>query len=291
MPGKNNRPRRYVGGTIESLNRKAVDSTTTRLISAHRLGLVSATANRQRRLASVTTGTPNVRQWCAGKSPPLHIYNYIQYNVLHFHRMDEIKQRAYKSPVRRRQADDTRRRIVEATRLLLESDGYAGMTVEAIARRAEVSAQSVYSIFKSKTGILLELSTFADAYDKAVHQVLSASDPETRLRFAATIARHIHEAQSATFDLLRGAGVVAPELAKLERQRESARYERQETLINLLRDAGKLRPDLDRGTACDIFWTFTARDLYRMLVRERGWTPQKYEDWLADTLVNALLAS
>ncbi len=206
--------------------------------------------------------------------------------------MIKMKQRPYKSLVRERQADDTRRRIVEATRQLLERDGYAGMTVEAIARRAEVSAQSVYAIFKSKTGILvglLDQSAFGADYEKVVRQALSASDPEARLRFAARIARQIHDAQSATFDLLRGAGVVAPELAKLEQQREGVRYERQETMINLLRDAGRLRPGLDHGTARDIFWMFTGSDVYRMLVRERGWSPQKYQDWLADTLVHALL--
>src|SRR5438477_448720 len=206
--------------------------------------------------------------------------------------MIKMKQRPYKSLVRERQADDTRRRIVEATRQLLGRDGYAGMTVEAIARRAEVSAPSVYAIFKSKTGILvglLDQSAFGAGYEKVVRQALSASDPEARLRFSARIARQIHDAQSATFDLLRGAGVVAPELAKLEQQREGVRYERQETMINLLRDAGRLRPGLDHGTARDIFWMFTGRDVYRMLVRERGWSPQKYQDWLADTLVHSLL--
>jgi hypothetical protein len=34
---------------------------------------------------------------------------------------------------------------------------------------------------------------------------------------------------------------------------------------------------------------FTGRDVYRMLVRERGWSSQKYQDWLADTLVRSLL--
>jgi len=174
----------------------------------------------------------------------------------------------------------------------LQSEGYAGMTVEAIARRAEVSAQSVYAIFKSKTGILIELldqATFGADYEDAVRKALSASDPETRLRLAAPIARQIHDAQSATFDLLRGAGVVAPELAKLEHQRECLRYERQEKMIISLREAGRLRPGLDHGTARDIFWMLTGRDIYRMLVRERGWSSQKYQDWLAGTLVNSLL--
>jgi AcrR family transcriptional regulator len=206
--------------------------------------------------------------------------------------LPRIKKRPYKSLVRQRQAGDTRRRIVEATLQLLQSEGYAGMTIEAIAQRAEVSAQSVYAIFKSKTGILTELldqSTFGADYEKAVQRALNASDPETRLRLAAPIARQIHDAQSATFDLLRGAGVVAPELAKLEQQRERLRYERQEQMIISLRDARRLRPELDHGTARDIFWMLTGRDVYRMLVRERGWSPQKYQDWLADTLVHSLL--
>jgi AcrR family transcriptional regulator len=140
-----------------------------------------------------------------------------------------MKKRPYKSLVRKRQAVDTRRRIIEAARQLLQRAGYDGMTVEAIAQRAQVSAQSVYALFKSKAGILTELldqSTFGDEYEEAVRQAMSASDPETRLRLAARIARQIHEPLSAAFDLLRGAGVVAPELAKLEQQRERLRYER-----------------------------------------------------------------
>ena len=195
--------------------------------------------------------------------------------------------------VRQRQADDTRRRIVDATRQLLQSEGYDGMTIEAIAQRAEVSAQSVYAIFKSKTGILIELldqSTFGTEYEDAVRQARSVTDPETRLRLAASVARQIRSAQSATFDLMRGAGVVAPELAKLEQQRERLRYEKEEGVIIFLRDAGRLRPGLSHKTARDIFWMLTGGDVYRMLVRERRWSPQKYEEWLAETLVHSLLA-
>jgi AcrR family transcriptional regulator len=206
--------------------------------------------------------------------------------------MAKMKKRPYKSLVRKRQAVDTRRRIIEAARQLLQRAGYDGMTVEAIAQRAQVSAQSVYALFKSKAGILTELldqSTFGDEYEEAVRQAMSASDPETRLRLAARIARQIHEPLSAAFDLLRGAGVVAPELAKLEQQRERLRYERQERMIISLRDAKRLRLGLNHQTARDIFWMLTGRDVYRMLVRERRWSPQKYQDWLADTLVRSLL--
>jgi len=204
----------------------------------------------------------------------------------------KIEKRPYKSLVRQRQAGDTRRRIVDATRQLLQSEGYDGMTIEAIAQRAEVSAQSVYAIFKSKAGILIALldqSTFGPDYDEVVRQALSAGDPETRVRRAASFSRQVRCAQSKAFDLMRGAGVVVPERAEVDKQRERLRYEREESMITFLRDAGKLRPGLNHKTARDIFWMLTGGDVYRMLVRERGWSPQKYQDWLADTLVHSLL--
>jgi AcrR family transcriptional regulator len=172
--------------------------------------------------------------------------------MLYFSRLLKIKKRPYNSLVRQRQADDTRRRIVEGTRQLLQGEGYAGMIIEAIAQRAEVSAQSVYAIFKSKAGVLAELidqSSFGTDYQSLVQEALGTNDPEARLRMAARIARQIHEAQSATFDLLRGAGVVAPELAQLEQRRECVRHERQEGTIRVVRDSGRLRPGVDYQTA------------------------------------------
>lgn len=198
----------------------------------------------------------------------------------------------YRSPLRERQAGETRRRIVEAARKLLASEGYAGMTIEAIARRADVSTQTVYAVFGSKTGILRELLnqvSFGPDYEDTVRRTMSEPDPERRLRGAAGIARMIHEAAGPTFDLLRGAGVVAPELARLEEERECIRYERQEQMIVSLRAARRLLPGLTTKAARDVFWTLTGGDIYRMLVRERGWSARKYQEWLADTLVRTLI--
>lgn len=206
--------------------------------------------------------------------------------------MSKSATRAYKSPVRQRQAAETRHRIVEATRRLLLAEGYAGMTIEAVARRAEVSVQTVYAVFGSKAGILADLlneATFGPDYEETVRQTLAETDPEARLRGAARIARQIHDAQRSGFDLLRGAGMVAPELARLEQQREHMRYERQKQMIVSLRRARRLQPQLNTRTARDIFWALTGSEIYRMLVRERGWSSQKYQDWLADTLVSTLL--
>ena len=37
--------------------------------------------------------------------------------------------------------------------------------------------------------------------------------------------------------------------------------------------------------------TLTGREIYRMLVRDRVWTPQAYEEWRGDMLIVTLLKS
>lgn len=203
-----------------------------------------------------------------------------------------MKKRAYKSPTRQRQADETRARIAAAARKLLEEHGYAGMTIEAVAKKAGVAVATVYAVFGSKTGILSEIldaARFGESYQELVREAMQASEPRERLKFPARIARRIYESEHSVLDLLRGAGAVAPALAKDEADRECTRYDAQEGMIQFLVRSRSLRRGLDPKRARDILWALTSRDLYRMLVRDRGWTAQEYEDWLENTLVESLV--
>jgi AcrR family transcriptional regulator len=212
--------------------------------------------------------------------------------MLESHGLAKKKQRTYRSPGRERQAAETRRRILGAAHRLLRNKGFSGMTIGAVAQSAQVSVPTVYAIFKSKAGILtglLDQSMFGSDYEEVVRYAQSATDPESRLRRAAAVARQIRSAQSTAFEVMRGAGVVAPELAKLERERERLRYDREEGVITFLEKSGKLHAGLSHQRARDIFWMLTGNDVYRMLVRERRWTPEQYQDGLACTLVNLLV--
>ena len=200
--------------------------------------------------------------------------------------------RKYHSPARRQQAEATRAAIANAARKLIFSKGYEAAAMDVIAREAGVAAQTVYAVFGSKQAILAELldqDSFGPDYQELIREVQATTDPEEKVRFPARFARQIHEAQSSTFDRFLGAGVVAPDLASLQNERECRRYEAQKQIIDFLRQAGRLREGLSETAARDILWALTSRELYRMLVRERGWTAQTYEDWLADALAAALL--
>jgi TetR/AcrR family transcriptional regulator, regulator of cefoperazone and chloramphenicol sensitivity len=205
---------------------------------------------------------------------------------------ERLKKRSYQSEIRQRQADETRARMVVAARKLLEEHGYAGMTMGAVAKKAGVAVATVYAVFGSKTGILsaiLDAARFDESYQGLVREAMQASDPRERMRFPARIARRIYESEHSVLDLLRGAGAVAPALAESESKRECTRYEAQAGMIQFLVRSRSLRRGLDAQRARDILWSLTSRDLYRLLVQERGWTAQQYEDWLANTLVEAVV--
>jgi AcrR family transcriptional regulator len=206
--------------------------------------------------------------------------------------MPKIRPRKYQSPARQKQAEATRSAIAAAARKLIFSKGYEAAKIDAIAREAGVAAQTVYAVFGSKQAILAELldqDSFGPDYEELVRQVMAETDPEEKLRFPARFARQIYDAQSSTFDRFRGAGVVAPDLMALEKERECYRYEAQKGLIVFLRQSGRLRPGLTETAARDILWMLTSREIYRMLVKDRGWASQAYETWLTNTLLSTLI--
>jgi hypothetical protein len=50
----------------------------------------------------------------------------------------------------------------------------------------------------------------------------------------------------------------------------------------------RLRPDSVQE-ARDLLWTLNAYAVHDLLVVQRGWSPERYRDWLADTLARVLL--
>jgi len=205
---------------------------------------------------------------------------------------NQESKRPYRSPMRQRQAEETRQRILAVARELLTTQGYVGMTMEAIAEAAEVSPKTVAAVVGSKREILAELVN-PDAFDAPIQDLLSqlrtGQEPEQRVKLVVLITRRVYESLRTEFELLRTAGVVDPELADLARRIEARRRHRQTYLITDLHERGTLRHNLSPEEAIDILWSLTGYDLYRMLVIECGWEAERYENWLGQLLLDRLL--
>ena len=204
------------------------------------------------------------------------------------------EKRPYYSQVRQRQAEQTRQRILVAARELFESRGYALTTVEAIAEIALVSPKTIAAVFGSKRALLAEVinpKALNPRVRQLAEEVGTTEDASRQLSLVAQITRQAYEPLAGLLELVRTAGAVAPELADVTRQIEARRRQNQARLIASLREQGALRPGLSLEEATDVLWALTSYDLYRMLVVEQRWEPERYETWLAQLLVQHLLAS
>jgi hypothetical protein len=54
--------------------------------------------------------------------------------------------------------------------------------------------------------------------------------------------------------------------------------------------SGALRPTLRERDAADIIHALMSPEVYRLLVVDRGWKPERYERWQTELLVEQLLA-
>jgi hypothetical protein len=56
-----------------------------------------------------------------------------------------------------------------------------------------------------------------------------------------------------------------------------------------LAQAGGLRAGVSIDEAADTIWATNSSELYVLLTAERGWSPDRYQRWLAETWVRLLL--
>jgi hypothetical protein len=56
---------------------------------------------------------------------------------------------------------------------------------------------------------------------------------------------------------------------------------------HLLDEGGSTRNR--RSSVRDVLWTYTAIELYELLVVERGWPLDRYADWIAQAITAALV--
>jgi AcrR family transcriptional regulator len=200
--------------------------------------------------------------------------------------------RMYSSKARDSQAAQTRNRILEAAIELFLNEGFDRVTIGKLAQSAGVSMPTIYAIFKSKRGVLQALIDEAlspNQFEALVEDGNHEKSPQKRLGITAKMARQIYDAERELMDILRSASVLAPEFKELEQEREKRRHERQAESVKRMIKEKSLAKGLSLEKARDIFWALTGRDLYRMLVVERGWTSDEYEKWLAELLVKSLL--
>jgi AcrR family transcriptional regulator len=209
---------------------------------------------------------------------------------------DDVKpRRAYRSQLRREQAEDTRARVLEAAARLFAERGFESATIAAIAEEAGVSPETVYAGFRNKRTLLGELIRAAVRGGESSpvpeqagpRAVAAAVDQREQLRlFAADISVRL-ERVGPLVEVLSTASRSDPELAALLAKIHDERAKNLRTFVHALAANGPLR--LEPEAALDSVWALASPDLHRLLTRTRGWSRERYCEWLAESLAALLI--
>ena len=200
--------------------------------------------------------------------------------------------RSYRSELRTQQAELTRGLIAEAARSAFLEQGWAGTSIKNVAERAGVSDATVYAVFGSKAGLALSLVDTIDAradVPRVIAELEAASgDPAAQLGAFIDFDRRLYERAGDVVRLLVEVGRNQPELGKAAAEGR-LRGERNRRRIFATWPARAWRSGMDVERAVDVYAVLVNIGTYDEAVEQRGWSPDRVQEWWHATLTELLL--
>jgi AcrR family transcriptional regulator len=201
--------------------------------------------------------------------------------------------------LRQAQVAHTEQRILAAATELFLEGGYLATTLEAVARRAQVAARTVYLRFGTKAALFKRVIDVAIVGDTEpvdvlgrdwVQAAMTAPTAAERIAASAAAGRQIMQRTGALFAVAQQAAAVEPLIAGFWQQgREQSRHVHALFWTRMAED-GLLGPAADLPWLIDTTSILAAAETYLLVTRMTGWDLDAYERWLARTL-SQLMAS
>src|SRR5690242_393310 len=201
----------------------------------------------------------------------------------------KTSKRRYDSSGRQARAAETRAAVLGAARTAFLADGFARTTVPGVASAAGVSVETVYKAFSNKAGLVKAVFDVAMAGDdepipflqrEFVQRNMAEPDPRKKL---AAYGEHLTAITPRTHPVLlvvRDAAVSDPAAAEVWEQLQAERLTGMTAFATHLHQDGHLRDDVSPEHARDVLWTHNSVELWDLLVRQRGWSSEKFGTWV-----------
>ena len=193
----------------------------------------------------------------------------------------------------------TRAAVIDAARTLFLDRGYAATTIEAISDRSDTPQATVYRLFSSKLGILKSVLDVSIAGDDAavamldrpeVRTLIGDPEPHNQLAGFAALVREVMGRVAGVHRILADAARSDEDAATLLAEIARQRQEGQRRIARSVARSGGLRPPLRERDAADLIYALASPEIYGLLVFDRGWSPDRYEEWLTAILRDQLLS-
>ena len=203
--------------------------------------------------------------------------------------------RPYHSPKHDAMRQATRQSVIAAAGRLFSERGYAGSTIEAIAKAAGVAVPTVYAAFGNKLSILRALLDAAideaeprPVAERMSEQVAGVPDPATRVQKLMRLHVWLLAQTADVRRVIRGAAATDAEIQALLDRIYSGVYTDCHTSACLA--LGVASDDARTRRLADVMFAFTSSDLFDLLTGQRGWSVAEYEHWAIQTVTAALPA-
>jgi AcrR family transcriptional regulator len=189
----------------------------------------------------------------------------------------------------------TRRRIVDAAADLFVAHGYGATTLDQIAARAGVAVQTVYFHFGNKRTVLKEAVDVAAVGDDepvplldrpALAEAAAERDPRRVLERWVASGCDIMVRIGPIMRVVRDAAVTDPEMAAQWRLNQDQTATAFRVLADELDARDALRVPVEE--AVDVLLAVHGIEAWWVLAA-RGWTAQRWEGYVTETLAHALL--
>ena len=118
-------------------------------------------------------------------------------------------------------------------------------------------------------------------------EVTTEADPARKLRLVAAQSRRVKTSSGALLEVIRTATASDSEIATLWSDIESKLLRVQRAIVDQLAETKSLARGVTRREATDVMWTLNHPTVWHLLVRERRWSPTRYEAWLHGALLPA----
>jgi AcrR family transcriptional regulator len=205
--------------------------------------------------------------------------------------------RAYHSSRRTQQASATRSAILEAARTAFLEDGYVASSVAGIARRAAVSAETIYATFGTKRALLAALVDRTIAGDDEpvaildrdwVGELRAEPDRGRRAEILARNGRSILARRAPIDEVVHGAASADPQIRSLLESGRAERHAGQRALLGIVAGSQGVGGGLTLDDAADILFALGSPEVYRLLTVDRGWSGDRFEAWYAEAIASLL---
>jgi hypothetical protein len=121
-----------------------------------------------------------------------------------------------------------------------------------------------------------------------VAALFAEPDPRKLLAGFAGVTAAINQRTNDVYRVLVSAAGSDPAAAELLGELRRQRDRGQGRIARSIARAGALQRGLRERDAADLIHALMSPEVYRLLVGDRGWTPERYEQWLGTTLSQQL---